>query len=65
MRRELIELVFKVAKEKNAFEQLENYVSTISKKKLIENIIDVGILPEMFDHDSSEEKILLNFLIFS
>ncbi|WP_338813921.1 HindIII family type II restriction endonuclease [Bernardetia sp. Wsw4-3y2] len=57
MRKELIELVFKVAKEKNAFEQLENYVATISKKKLIENIIDVGILPEMFDHDSSEEKI--------
>lgn len=57
MRKELIDLVFKVTKEKNAFEQLENYVATISKKKLIENIIDVGILPEMFDHDSSEEKI--------
>ena len=57
MRKELIELVFNIAKEKNAFEQLENYVATISKKKLTENIIDIGILPEMFDHDSSEEKI--------
>ncbi|WP_375560779.1 HindIII family type II restriction endonuclease [Bernardetia sp. OM2101] len=57
MRKELIDLVFKVAKEKNAFEQLEAYVATITKKKIIKNIIDVGILPEMFDHDSSEEKI--------
>ncbi|WP_291725485.1 HindIII family type II restriction endonuclease [Bernardetia sp.] len=57
MRKELIELVFKIAKEKNAFEQLEDYVNTISKKKLVENIIDVGILPEIFNHDSSEEKI--------
>lgn len=57
MRKELIDLVFKIAKEKNAFEQLENYVATISKEKLAKNIIDIGILPEIFDQNSSEEKI--------
>lgn len=61
MRKEIIELIFKVAKEKDAFEQIEKYLSEISQKKLGENIIECGILPEMFAHDSSEEKIWAKF----
>lgn len=61
MRKEIIELIFKVAKEKNAFDTLEKYLSRISRKKLGKNIIECGILPEMFSHDSSEEKIWAKF----
>lgn len=61
MRKEIIELIFKIAKEKDAFEQIENYLSKISQQKLGENIIECGILPEMFSHDSSEEKIWAKF----
>jgi hypothetical protein len=61
MRKEIIELIFSAAKEKNAFERIEEYLSKISQKKLGENIIECGILPEMFTHDSSEEKIWAKF----
>lgn len=61
MRKEIIELIFKVAKEKNAFETLEKYLSEISQRKLGENIIECGILPEMFSQNGSEEKIWAKF----
>ena len=34
----------------------KNFQKT-SRKKLSENIIECGVLPEMFEHDSSEEKL--------
>ena len=61
MRKEIIELIFKTAKEKDVFVTLEKYLSNISQKKLGENIIECGILPEMFAHDSSEEKLWAKF----
>lgn len=61
MRKEIIELIFKVAKEKNAFDTLEKYLLNISQKKLGENIIECGILPEMFSQNGSEEKIWAKF----
>jgi hypothetical protein len=61
MRKEIIDLVFKIAKEKDVFDQLENHLSFISKSELSRNLIECGILPEMFDHDSSEEKIWAKF----
>jgi hypothetical protein len=61
VRKEIIELIFKIAKEKDAFDQLEKYLSTISIAQLKENVIECGILPEMFDHDSSEEKLWAKF----
>jgi hypothetical protein len=57
VRKNIIELIFKIAKEKDAFDTLENYLSTLSRQDLSENLIDCGILPEMFAHDSSEEKL--------
>lgn len=45
MRNEIIELIFKVAKEKNAFDTLEKYLLNITQKRLGENIIECGILP--------------------
>jgi len=61
MRNEIVDLIFKVAKEKNAFETLEEYLSNISQQKLGENIIECGILPEMFSQNGSEEKIWAKF----
>ncbi len=61
MRKEIVELIFKVAKEKNAFDTLEKYLSKITQQKLGENIIECGILPEMFSQNGSEEKIWAKF----
>ena len=61
MRKETIELIFKIAKEKDAFDQLDKYFSAFLKEQLSSNLIECGILPEMFDHDSSEEKIWAKF----
>jgi hypothetical protein len=57
VRKEIIELIFKIAKEKDAFDTLENYLSRLSRQ----NLIVCGILPEMFAHDSSEEKLWAKF----
>jgi hypothetical protein len=61
MRKEIVELIFKVAKEKNAFDTLEKYLDNITQRKLGENIIECGILPEMFSQNGSEEKIWAKF----
>ncbi len=61
MRKEIIELIFKVTKDKDAFEQIEKHLLNISQKKLGENIIECGILPEMFSQNGSEEKIWAKF----
>ncbi len=61
MRNKTIELIFKIAKEKDAFDKLENQISNTTRKQLSENIIECGILPEMFEHDSSEEKLWAKF----
>ena len=61
MRKEIVDLIFKTAKEKDSFVKLENYLSNISQKKLGENVIECGILPEIFSHDSSEEKLWAKF----
>ncbi|MBM2814991.1 MAG: restriction endonuclease HindIII [Ignavibacteria bacterium] len=61
MRQQIIDLIFEIAKEKNAFDLLEKQISKISKNQLSENIIMCGILPEMFEHDSSEEKLWAKF----
>lgn len=57
MRQKTIDLIFKIAKEKDAFDKLEKYLSKTTRKELSSTIIECGILPEMFGHDSSEEKL--------
>jgi type II restriction enzyme len=61
MRQEAINFIFQIAKEKDAFERLEKRVLKISRKTFTRGIIECGILPEMFDHDSSEEKLWAKF----
>jgi len=57
MRKQTIKLIFEISKKENAFDILEKEFSNISKEKLSSNIIECGILPEVFSHDSSEEKL--------
>jgi type II restriction enzyme len=57
VRNSVIELIFEIVKDKNAFDKIENEFANITKPKLSENIIECGILPEAFNHDSSEEKL--------
>lgn len=61
MRKATIDIIFKIAKEKDAFDHLEKHVAAISKAQLTDILIECGILPEMFDHDSSEEKLWAKF----
>lgn len=57
MRKQLIDRIFAIAKQPNAFDLLEKYLKTLSKLEISERIIEAGIMPEVFDHDSSEEKL--------
>jgi|TARA_B100002003_G_scaffold167001_1_gene155093 type II restriction enzyme len=64
MRNKIIDLIIETAKEPSGFELLEKKVAKFSKKDLSENIIDCGVLPEVFDHDSSEEKMWAKYSDF-
>lgn len=57
MRNKIIQHIFDIADKPNAFDLLEKEVSKYSKEDLLNTIIQVGILPECFGHDTSEEKI--------
>lgn len=61
MRAHTIETIFKISHENNAFELLEGLYSTISRQALSQEVVQVGIMPEVFDHDSSEEKMWSKF----
>jgi len=61
MRNRFIQLIFNISKEKEAFDSLENEVLKLSKKEISQSIIECGILPEIFTHDSSEEKLWAKF----
>lgn len=57
LRNNTIDLIFSVAKQKNAFDILEETFSSISKEVLSNALIECEIIPEHFEHDSSEEKL--------
>lgn len=57
MRKNIIELIFQISEQADAFDILEKHLTKITRKQLGENIIECGILPEVFAHDSSEEKL--------
>ncbi len=56
-RNKLIDYMFKISKNDNAFDLLERSLSNISKKFIKKIIIECGVMPEIFTHDSSEEKL--------
>lgn len=66
-RLELIEYIKKLASEKdfdNAAEDLKNLVCSFDNNPelFIQNFIRSAIIPELFDHDSTEEKLYAKYL---
>ncbi len=56
-RAQIIQLIREIAGENNAFEVLEGRLAGLSRENLSEQLLECGIIPEMFAHDSSEEKL--------
>lgn len=57
MKKDIISLIFSISQKPNAFDILESKFKNIKQKELSEVIVDCGVIPEVFDHDSSEEKL--------
>ncbi|MDO8639677.1 MAG: HindIII family type II restriction endonuclease [bacterium] len=60
-REQVIDDIFQFSDQKNSFELIEDKYKSISKETLITELIQVGIMPEVFEHDSSEEKLWSKF----
>lgn len=57
VRNQIISLVFDLVKEPNSFDELEERVNEFTKDQLKEALLECGVIPEMFEHNSSEEKL--------
>jgi len=57
VRSRVISFVNQLAKMPNAFDELERLVVRFSRKELQEALLECGVIPESFDHDSSQEKL--------
>lgn len=60
-REEVIDDIFKFSNQENSFELIEKKYKSINKEILIKELIQVGIMPEVFEHDSCEEKAWSKF----
>jgi len=56
-RTEVIDLIFSLSKDRTGFESLETRLSNLGKSELLPMILDCAVMPEVFRHDSSEEKL--------
>lgn len=57
MRDKLVRMIFSTATLDDPFDQIEKDLSTLTKKDISSLLFGAGIIPEIFDHDSSEEKL--------
>ena len=57
IRQQHIALIEDIAKQENAFDKLEKALGDISKDTLSIALLNCGIIPEQYRHDSSEEKL--------
>jgi hypothetical protein len=57
----IIDDIFKHSGATNSFEILEKKYGELDEKTIIKELIQVGIMPEVFNHDSSEEKLWSKF----
>ena len=60
-RKQIIDDIFQFSNKSNSFELIEKKYQPIKKETLIAELIQVGIMPEVFEHDSSEEKLWSKF----
>ena len=56
-RMDVVDLIFKIAGSENAFDILEEKLAEITKDELSSSLLECGIIPELLEHDSSEEKL--------
>ena len=56
-RQKMIDLFFKFSKEKTNFELLESQLIGIDKPKVLTLLLECGVMPGVFAHDSTEEKL--------
>lgn len=57
VRMDVIDLIFEIAGSENAFDILEEEFAEITKEELSSSLLECGIIPELLEHDSSEEKL--------
>jgi type II restriction enzyme len=57
IRTDVIDLIFKIAGSENAFDILEGKFAEITKSELSSSLLGCGVIPELLEHDSSEEKL--------
>lgn len=60
-REQVIDDIFQFSDKGNSFELIEKKYQSISKETLTKELVQVGIMPEVFEHDSSEEKLWSKF----
>lgn len=60
-REKVIDDIFRFSGEKSPFDLIENKYKSIGKRVIIKELIQVGIMPEVFEHDSTEEKLWSKF----
>lgn len=60
-REKIIDDIFRFSEKPNSFELMEKEYGSLRKETLVKELIQVGIMPEVFEHDSSEEKLWSKF----
>ena len=54
---EIIDLIFSLSKVQTGFESLESRLANVEKPQVLSMVLECGVMPEVFHHDSSEEKL--------
>ncbi len=57
IRNQVVRFVAELARTQFAFDELERRVRDFNRQQLIEALLECGVIPEAFEHDSSEEKL--------
>lgn len=57
VRGRVFDFVNELAKTSTAFDELEKRVMKFTQKQLVEALLECGVIPEAFEHDSSQEKL--------
>lgn len=60
-REKVIDDIFKFSGGKSPFDLIENRYKSVTKEVIAKELIQVGIMPEVFEHDSTEEKLWSKF----
>ncbi len=57
IRQDVIRLILEIAKQRNAFDLLEQALERMDKEVLSASLLECGMILERLEHDSSEEKL--------